>query len=84
MSHIKGHQDDAENFQNLTRWAQLNVMAGYKVRQRLSEFIIQGNGIKSLMFHGEGWSCWLGGKKYKDFTRQKLHKWIYRRQVREY
>jgi ribonuclease HI len=27
FQHIKGHQDDAENFEYLDRWAQLNVMA---------------------------------------------------------
>ena len=46
LLHIKGHQDDAEFFQNLTRWAQLNVMADHKSKQRLSEFIIQGSEVK--------------------------------------
>ena len=54
MSHIKGHQGDAENFQNLTRWAQINVMADHKAKQKLSEFIIPGNEVKLSVFHGEG------------------------------
>ena len=33
LSHIKGHQDDEENFQNLTRWAQLNVIADHKAKK---------------------------------------------------
>ena len=48
-------------------------MADHKAKQRLSEYIIQGNEVKSPSFHAEGWSCWLE-KKFKDFTREKLHK----------
>ena len=60
LSSIKRHQDDAENFQNLSRWAQLNVMADHKAKQRLSIFLLQGIDVKPSTFHGEGWSCWLG------------------------
>ena len=60
LSHIKRHQDDAENFQNLSRWVQLNVMADHKAKQILSGFIIKGNDIKLSTLYGEGWSCLLG------------------------
>ena len=81
---LTGHQDDAENVQNLTRWAQLNLMADHKVRQRLSEFLIQGNEAKLSSFYRKGWSCWPRKKKCIDFTKQKLYKWIYKKQAREY
>ncbi len=84
LSHIKGHQDDEGNFQNLSRWDQLNVIADHKAKKRLAEFFLQGIEVKSSTYHGEGWSCWLGGKKYKDFAKHKLQRWIFTRRAREY
>ena len=44
------------------RWAQLNVMADPKAKQRLAEFALQESEVKLSSFHGKGWSCWLGKK----------------------
>ena len=55
-------QDDAEKFQNSTKWAQLNLMADHNVKQRLAEFVLQGSKVKLSLFYGDGWSHWLGKK----------------------
>ena len=73
LSHFKGYQDDAKINKNLTRWVQLNIIADHVAKSRLVEFLAQDNKVKFSSFHGEGWSCWLGKNKCKDFTRQKLH-----------
>ncbi len=62
LSHIKGHQDDTENFQILRRWSQLNVMVDHKAKQNLTEFILQGNEVKSSSFHFP--ADWQNNKQY--------------------
>ena len=39
--HIKGHQDDAKDYQHLTRWILLNVIADHMVNIILVEFFAQ-------------------------------------------
>ena len=55
LLYIKGHKDNAENFQNLTRWAQLNIIADHMAKHILIEFLVQGNEVRSSSFHSEGW-----------------------------
>ena len=37
ISHIKGHQDDLQRFESLTRWSQLNVIADGMAKKRLAQ-----------------------------------------------
>jgi hypothetical protein len=37
LKHVKGHQDDNENFYQLDRWAQLNVMADTMAKRKLTD-----------------------------------------------
>ena len=41
LRHVKGHQDDAINFYNLDRWAQLNVLVDSMAKQKLTEALAQ-------------------------------------------
>ena len=40
---VKVNQDDTKNFQNLTRRAQLNIIANHMAKVRLVEFLVQEN-----------------------------------------
>ena len=84
LSHIKGHQDENCLFHNLDRWAQLNVIADQKAKQRLQIHIINGRDTMSSTYHEEGWSCWLGNTKCEDFFRSDLKDWIFKRVARWY
>ena len=83
MKHVKGHQDKYTYFEELPRWAQLNILADQEAKKRLLEFLMNGGDVKSSSYHGEGWTFWLGNKKCEDFTRNSLHKWIYQEQARQ-
>ena len=37
LGHIKGHQDDIQRFESLSRWSQLNVIVDGKAKSRLAE-----------------------------------------------
>ena len=55
-------------------------MVHHNAKKRLTEFMLQGKKVLKLsLFHGEGWSCWLGKNKCEDFIRQKLHNLIYKK-----
>ena len=45
VSYIKGYQVDAENFQNLARCVQLNVIVDHMGEGRLIEFLAQKNEV---------------------------------------
>ena len=84
IQHIKGHQDDLQQFDQLSRWAQLNIIADQAAKKRLGEFLMHNSEICSSSFHGEGWSCWTGPIKCEDFGNKILHKWIFHMKARQY
>ena len=72
MGHMKGHQDNLQRFEFLTRWSQLNVIADGKAKSRLAQHFYQKNKVCKSIFHKEGWTCWLGSNKCKDFKHNQL------------
>ena len=82
LQHIKGHQDDSHQFDDLSRWAQLNILVDQAAKKRLGEFFMQRSDVYSSSFHGEGWSYWIGLIKCEDFGKKILHKWIFRTRAR--
>ena len=84
IQHVKRHQDDVAQFDELSRWAQLNVLVDQEAKKRLLEFFMQGGDVRSSAFHGEGWTCWLGQMKCEDFTGKCLHRWIFQDKARHY
>ena len=84
LGHIKGHQDENCLFHHLDRWAQLNVIADQKAKDRLQSHIANGQETLSSTFHEEGWSCWLGATKYKDFSHNEIWNWIFQKKARWY
>ena len=42
MRHVKGHQDEHTYFEELPRWAQLNILADQAAKKRLLEFLMNG------------------------------------------
>ena len=45
--HIKGHQDDKLNFNQLNRWAKMNILVDLSAKERLKKQIIQIKEINS-------------------------------------
>ena len=82
IQHVKGHQDDVAQFDELSRWAQINAFVDQEAKKRLLEFFMQGGEVISSAFHGEVWTCWLGQRKCEDFNGKYLHRWIFHDKAR--
>ena len=82
--HIKGHQDNIQRFEFLTRWSQLNVIADGMAKNRLAQHFYLKEKVCKSSYHKEGWTCWLGNNKCKDFKHGQLQDWIFRKKVRFY
>ena len=79
IKHIKGHQDDLQRFEFLSRWSQLNVIADGKAKNRLANHFHSRNKVRISVYHKEGWTCWLGNNKCEDFKHNQLQDWIFRK-----
>ncbi len=60
IRHVKGHQDDHVEVQQLDRWSQLNVEMDLLAKVHINFAKSQH---RHCSFIGEPWSLWIGGKK---------------------
>jgi hypothetical protein len=61
--HIAGHQDRKFSMQQLSRREQLNVIMDDSAKRYLIRLIEQQPPLGPSSIEGEGWSCWIKGKK---------------------
>ena len=84
MSHIKGHQDDIQRFESLTRWSQLNVIADNMAKKRLAQHFYSKEKVGKSRYHKEGWTCWVGNNKCEDFKHNQIQDWVFQKKARFY
>ena len=51
IEHTKGHQDDLQRLEFLTRWSQLNVIADGKAKNRLAQHFYSKNKVRISRYH---------------------------------
>ena len=54
IQHVKRHQDDVAQFDELSRWAQLNVLVDQEAKKRLLEFLCKAETLDPPLFTGKG------------------------------
>ena len=57
IRHIKGHQDDIQRFESLSRWSQLNFIVDGNAKHRLAQYFYSKNKVPISRYHKEEWTC---------------------------
>jgi hypothetical protein len=71
---VKGHQDDTQDFSQLDRWSQLNIIADKMAKDHLA-FAAQQQ--RHYTTANKPWSLWIEGKKLTKNLFSTLYDWVH-------
>jgi hypothetical protein len=81
VRHVKGHQDETQDFRLLDRWIQLNMIVDRMAKDHLSSAAGQSR-LQSVAH--EPWSLWVAGNKVTKNLLSTLYEWVHSPLAKEY
>jgi hypothetical protein len=82
--HIAGHQDREFSMQQLSRMEQLNVIMDASAKSYLLRLIEQQPPLGPSSIEGEGWSCWINGKKLTSDPALPVRQHVFSKDLRKH
>jgi hypothetical protein len=81
---IEGHQDDSKTFEELDRWAQLNVICDGLAKEFWNHCSLNNLWIANQAFGDENWSVWIEGQKLSHLNKQRLYEHTFSERTKKY
>jgi len=81
IRHVKGHQDDDQDYESLDRWARLNIEMDKNTKKFIS---VAKRQPSQHLVPFEPWSIWINCEKLVSNISTKLYEHVHSRQAIEY